>query len=142
MDGARSIRPTRCRAPRRWPLLGLLLVLAFLAHDAGMAGNVHPAAAHAHRLSMHTPMEPLQRAHAGSVPKRDIHASLDAPDTCATIRRLVSAPAFGRFEPHEAVAVTVPALRDPPILHRQDGAGATALPPPRMRRALLQVYRL
>lgn len=121
----------------RWQFVGLLLVVAVVGHAASMAGGAHAATPSTHHMAPHTPA---------------VHAAV--PDSGAA--RTGSEAMRGDCESDQAVAPTragdgfsgpaavapVSAFSD---FETMLPAGRPATPPtlpPRVRRALLQVFRI
>lgn len=122
---------------RRWPLVGVFLVVAVVGHAASMAGGVHAATPPIHHPTPHAPV--VHAAVPDSVAARTGAEAMRGD--CGTDQAVAPGGADGGFS-GPAAAVPVDALSD---LATMLPAGRTAPPPtlpPRVRRALLQVFRI
>jgi hypothetical protein len=137
------------RRRRPWPLLGLLLTLAFLTHDVAMAGDIHRAAA----LASHDAhLEPQARASAtfaldltaggSSAAEPCDCAGAEAPDECDVVRVVVFAPGDKRIGSPRWAGMAPDPFLDQSIARQPDWPAAGHPRAQGVRRALLQVYRI
>jgi len=122
---------------RRWPLVGFLLLVTIVGHAAMMAGGVHavmPSTRHTapHTPVMHAAVPDSSAARTGSEAMRG---------DCGSDQAVAPARADGGFS-DPAAADLADAFSDRATMHP---GGRTTTPPtlpPRVRRALLQVFRI
>lgn len=125
----------QCGERRRppWAMLGLLLVVAFLAHDAIMANGAHAVASGA----SHSAVDHASR----SVEHPNIHGEASAPTECDIAR---PANLRGESRRHSFPTAAL-GLQTAPLEHDAlwiPTARFVRIVDPDVRRALLQVYRI
>ena len=137
-------------ARRRWPLVGLLLALAFLGHDVAVAGDAHGAAGpprgeHARPHADAPASEGVVPEHgaAEEAPTAGCDAAVCSPVTACGVGRVVAPDPDGNGHGARAAgAATVFAPVDDLAASPASRALAGPTQPPGVRRALLPVLRI
>lgn len=131
--GAGAGKTTR----HRWPLVGFLLVIAVVGHAALMAGGVHAASPPAHQTALHPPT-----AHASDPDLGAVRTGAGAMrGDCGTGQAVAPRGADLKFGGPASVVSSDPFAAVATLL-RMDHAPDPPTLPPRVRRALLQVFRI